>query len=199
MEKAAKTRGRPRAYDEAQFLDASIALFSRDGFAGVSVSDITAATDLTAGSIYKAYGDKEGVFAKSLERYIALREAELADKLRDLPDARSKIAGLLTHYVGLSAGPQGRIGCMVVSGVADLDLVGGTADVLRHQLARRKRWLVDLINDGQIDGSVARSVDVDATANMLLALLQGMRIVGKVGMMADDPTPLVASGLRLLG
>lgn len=199
MENIAKTRGRPRAFDEAQFLDASIALFSRDGFAGVSVSDITAASDLTVGSIYKAYGDKEGVFAKSLERYIALREAELAHELSDLPDAKAKIAGLLTHYVRLSSGQRGRMGCMVVSGLADIDLVGEAASVLRHQLARRKRWLVALLTEGQSDGSVARSLDVDATADTLLALLQGMRIVGKAGMMEDDPRPLVASALRLLG
>lgn len=193
-----RTRGRPRVFDEAKFLDTSIKLFSRDGFAGVSVSDITAASDLTIGSIYKAYKDKLGVFTKSLERYIALREVEVRERLGDLDDARSKIGALLGFYLQLSRGPEGRLGCMVVSGVADLDLVGAAADILRRQMARRRQWLVELLGEGKLDGSVAAGVNVDATADLLLALLQGLRIVGKAELMGENDDDLIASALKLL-
>lgn len=193
-----RTRGRPRAFDEAKFLDASIRLFSRDGFAGVSVSDITTASDLTIGSIYKAYKDKLGVFTKSLERYIALREAEIGDRLRGLDDARSKIAALLDFYLQISRGPEGRLGCMVVSGVADLDLVGAAADLLRRQMSRRQQWLVELLSDGKIDGSIGADVNVAATADLLLALLQGLRVVGKAELIGENGDDLIASALKLL-
>lgn len=193
-----RTRGRPRVFDEAKFLDASIKLFSRDGFAGVSVSDLTTASDLTIGSIYKAYKDKLGVFTKSLERYIALREAEVRDRLGGIDDARSKIAALLGFYLQLSRGHEGRLGCMVVSGVADLDLVGAAADILRRQMARRRQWLVELLSEGKLDGSIAPGVNVGATADLLLALLQGLRVVGKAELIGENDDDLIASALKLL-
>ena len=116
----ARPRGRPRAFHEDRFLDASIALFSSVGFAGVSMSDLTKTSGLTTGSIYKAYKDKEGVFACALKRYIALREVEIDARLSYFPDARGKIAALLRLFAALSQGRDGRLGCMVVSGVADL-------------------------------------------------------------------------------
>lgn len=49
--------------------------FRARGFAGVSISDITAASGLTVGSIYKVYGDKEGNCDAALTHYIAQRDA----------------------------------------------------------------------------------------------------------------------------
>ena len=193
-----RARGRPRAFDEEKFLDTAIALFSNSGFSGVSLSTITSASGLTVGSVYKAYRDKEGVFARALERYIALREVEIADRFQGLPDARSKIAELLYYYLALSQGRDGRLGCMVVAGVTELDLVGEAAAALRHQLASRRQTLSWLVAEGQRDGSITDSIDQGATAELLLALLQGMRVVGKAGDLVQNNDAFVARALRLL-
>ncbi|WP_339114744.1 TetR/AcrR family transcriptional regulator [Thioclava sp. GXIMD2076] len=194
-----RPRGRPRAFDEDRFLDASIALFSAAGFAGVSMSDLKTASGLTTGSIYKAYNGKEGVFASALARYIALREAEIDARLSAESDARQKVAALLRIFAALSQGRDGRLGCMVVSGVADLDLVGDAATILRNQLATRRDRLEQLINEGHSDGSISKEVDPATTAALLLAMQQGMRILGKVELMEMDSGTLVAGALRLLG
>ncbi|RVV97160.1 TetR/AcrR family transcriptional regulator [Mesobaculum littorinae] len=195
---AARPRGRPRTFDENSFLDASITLFSRAGFAGVSMSDLTKASGLTTGSIYKAYKDKEGVFANALTRYIALREAEIEARLSCLPDARAKVANLLRLFADLSRGRDGRLGCMVVSGVADLGLVGDAATILHDQLASRLDRLERLLNEGHADGSISREVDPATTAALLLALQQGMRVLGKVELLDVDREALVTGALRLL-
>ena len=101
------------AFDEAQFLDDVIHLLRAGGFAGVSMSEITAASNLTVGSIYKAYGDKEGVFDAALPRYIALRDADRQTRLAAQPDGRSRLAEVLIIYLELSRGADGKLGCMV--------------------------------------------------------------------------------------
>lgn len=194
----ARPRGRPRAFDENHFLDASIALFSGLGFAGVSMSDITKASGLTTGSIYKAYKDKEGVFVRALIRYIALRDIEIEARLSCLPDARSRIGALLQHFAELSQGRDGRLGCMVVSGVADLDLVDDAAKILRRQLDSRRHLLEQLLREGREDGSIAEDVDPATLAVVLLALQQGMRVLGKVDIMDLDRDAFVRGALRLL-
>ena len=191
--------GRPRAFDEEQFLDGAITLFRSQGFSGVSISDITAATGLTTGSIYKAYKDKEGVFAKALERYVLLREEHLKMRLAKAANGKEKIAELLRDYVELSQGRDGRLGCMVVAGVTHIDQLGIVAGDLEKQLATRRHALEALIEQGKQDGSIAGTTHATAAAEVILALLQGMRVVGKASTLTRDGGDFVAQALKLLG
>jgi TetR/AcrR family transcriptional regulator, transcriptional repressor for nem operon len=190
--------GRPRGFDEAGILDGAITLFSGAGFSGVGMRDLTAATGLTTGSFYKAFGDKEGVFVKALERYIALREAQLGGLCAEAVNARGKIEALLRLYLELSGGKDGRLGCLVVAGIAGLDQAGRAADILRTQMSRRRTMLAALVEEGHRDGSVATHADPMAVAEVLLALLQGLRVVGKAGTLAADGDAFVAAALRVL-
>ncbi|ALM83533.1 TetR/AcrR family transcriptional regulator [Bordetella sp. N] len=195
---AHKSRGRPREFDEAAFLDAAITLFRHRSFSGVSISDITEATGLTAGSIYKAYTDKQGVFAKALERYIDQREMRLRERLEHVKDGKSRIAELLRDYVALSQGRDGKLGCMVVAGITDIEQLGVAADVLNQQLKKRLAALKALIAAGRDDGSIPADIDINATASVLLALLQGMRVVAKASTLTDDADAFMRRALRLL-
>ena len=67
-------------------LDTAIASFASKGFTAASLSELTAATGLSTGSLYKAFGDKDGVFVRALARYIALHEAAIASALAPLGD-----------------------------------------------------------------------------------------------------------------
>ena len=61
---------RPREFDESEVLDAAIAAFWRGGYAATSISDLQAATGLSRGSLYKAFGYKHGLFLAALDRYL---------------------------------------------------------------------------------------------------------------------------------
>ena len=65
-----RSRGRPRAFDEAQVLDAALDLFWRVGYADASVPDISAVTGLSTSSLYNVYGSKLGLFEAALGRYL---------------------------------------------------------------------------------------------------------------------------------
>ena len=194
-----RPRGRPRTFDEDRVLDGAIAAFSAAGFTATAITDLVQATGLTAGSLYKAYRDKEGVFARALARYVALRDAHVATTVAGADSGRERIARLLALYADLSRGEDGRRGCMVVAGVAEIDNVGGTADVLRATLARRRTMLAALIEDGRRDGSIATgAAEPGVVADLLLALLQGMRVVGKGGLFGEDARAFVALALKVL-
>ncbi|WP_313690170.1 TetR/AcrR family transcriptional regulator [Pantoea sp.] len=195
---AQPSRGRPRVFDEEKFLDGAITLFRSRGFSGVSITDITAATGLTTGSIYKAYQDKEGVFARALERYVSLREESLKLRLEKAANGKAKIAELLRDYAELSQGRDGKLGCMVVAGVTHIDQLGTVAGNLEDQLARRKAALEALIELGKQDGSIAMTTNVHAAAEVILALLQGMRVIGKASTLTNDGDGFVAQALKLL-
>ncbi|HDU3466537.1 MULTISPECIES: TetR/AcrR family transcriptional regulator [Klebsiella] len=190
--------GRPRVFDEANFLDGAITLFRRHGFSGVSISDITAETGLTTGSIYKAYKDKKGIYVKALQRYVLLREESLKVRLEKASDGREKIAVLLKDYAEFSQGRDGKLGCMVVSGITNIDHLGTVADILKTQLLKRRSALEDLIEQGKQDGSIATTTNVTAAAEIILALLQGMRVTGKISVLTGNIDDFIAQALKIL-
>src|SRR5690349_23206383 len=61
--------GRRPTRTEPELLGAVMAVFRRKGFAHTSVRDLESATGLHPGSLYKAYGSKEGLFAAAVAAY----------------------------------------------------------------------------------------------------------------------------------
>src|SRR5471030_1619747 len=73
----APSRGRPREFDVVEVLDKAVRVFCERGFHATSIGDLTEATQLTSGSLYKAFKDKRGIYLAALTHYKASRDAEL--------------------------------------------------------------------------------------------------------------------------
>src|SRR5262249_46346007 len=61
---------RAREFDDDAVLDRAGELFWRLGYDVASVQDLESATGLGRGSLYNAFGDKEGLFLAALDRYV---------------------------------------------------------------------------------------------------------------------------------
>jgi AcrR family transcriptional regulator len=177
-----RNRGRPREFDSIQVLDAAIRVFSERGYHGTSISDLTEATKLTQGSLYKAFKDKQGIFLAAFDRYRTQRVEKMRQAIGESGSGLQRLRNALRFYVDSAQGAQGRQGCLVVGSMAELSTFD--PEVARHiasALERNEAMLADLIRQGQEDGSISIYVDRAAGARMLLCLAQGMRVVGKTG------------------
>src|SRR2546430_15073461 len=87
-ETAAAQRGRPRAFDPDAALERAMHVFWAKGYEGASLSDLTRAMRVNRPSLYAAFGNKEQLFRKVLDRY---RDGPLAyfGKTRAEPSART--------------------------------------------------------------------------------------------------------------
>ena len=65
----ARTPGRPRAFDPDRALDRALEVFWRKGYEGASLSDLTSAMRINRPSLYAAFGDKQTLFRRALDRY----------------------------------------------------------------------------------------------------------------------------------
>lgn len=179
-------------------LDKAVRVFSRRGYHGTSISDLTHEMGLAQGSIYKAFGDKQGVFVAAFKRYRATRLERLR-KAVGTGNGRHRLDRALGFYVESSQGEEGLLGCLVVGSAAELSTFDPeVACHIVNALDRNETFLADLIREGQADGSVSASVDPGATARMLLCLVQGMRVVGKTGRSREEMQAAVDTALRAL-
>lgn len=125
MAEKPRSRGRPRSYDSAVALDSAAQLFWTKGFADTSLDDLGAAMGMGRPSIYNAFGDKEALFIRALERFrdttgsTPLRAMDSEDAIRDALDA------FFRQVVEYTTADCSHLGCLLgsVAPVADLPQV----------------------------------------------------------------------------
>jgi TetR/AcrR family transcriptional regulator, copper-responsive repressor len=122
---APKRRGRPRAYEPEIALGQALALFRRDGFAGTSLDDLSAATGMNRPSLYGAFGDKRDLYIKSYGRYRADARASMIDIFSGELPIRQRLQRIydvaLDIYVGDEEGPRGCFTVMTAASEAIFD------------------------------------------------------------------------------
>jgi TetR/AcrR family transcriptional regulator, transcriptional repressor for nem operon len=195
----APTRGRPREFDVGVALDQVVRVFCERGYHATSIGDLSAATGLTSGSLYKAFKDKRGLYLAALTHYKDARDAALRAALAPGRTGRARVHAVLLHYAESSHGERGRLGCLVIGGATELATFDAElARWLAASLRRNETLLAGLLREGIADGSVPAHVDAAITARLLLCLVQGMRVVGKTGLARKDTLALVDMALKTL-
>jgi TetR/AcrR family transcriptional regulator, transcriptional repressor for nem operon len=177
-----RSPGRPREFDMDEALDKAVRVFCERGYHATSIGDLTNAMQLASGSVYKAFKDKRAVFLAAFDRYKVVRDQELLDVIRTGKTGLDRIRKALTFFVEASHGAEGRRGCLVVGSAAELATFDEEiAQRVATAIDKKESLMAELIRQGQSDGSIPTTVDSNATAQLMLCLLQGMRVVGKIG------------------
>jgi TetR/AcrR family transcriptional regulator, transcriptional repressor for nem operon len=189
--------GRPRAFDMESAIARAVPVFREHGYEGASIDRLKTATGLTAGSLYKAFKDKRGVFAAAFAHYVKHRQHDLASRLPEL-GGRERIAETLRFYLESASGCEGRKGCLVLASLIEATTLDGALhEKLSDTLAANRATLIAVLREGQQDGSIRADLPVEPCADLLLSLFQGFRALGKLHDPADHDA-LIAMSLKML-
>jgi AcrR family transcriptional regulator len=115
MAKKARRRGRPRAYDAEAVLDRAAELFWANGFSATSLDDLSAAMGMGRPSIYNAFGDKQALFLRALERFrdtVASSPVRAFESAGPIQDALDALFGETIEYTTADAS---HLGCLLVN------------------------------------------------------------------------------------
>lgn len=177
-------RGRPRSFDADAALDSALKVFWRNGFQGASLSELTDAMGLSKPSLYAAFGDKEALYLKALERYATHWTARHAAVLESEPDGRRAVREFLRSIAGMLADPSLPGGCFVVTGTADCggpSTPGAVDASLRKTVQNGETMLRTRLQRAQRDGQLPADARVDDLAAFFSALLSGLGVMAKSG------------------
>jgi len=125
----ATQRGRPRAFDPDTALERAMHVFWAKGYEGASLSDLTRAMRINRPSLYAAFGNKEELFRKVLDRYA---DGPLAyfGKALAAPKARDVIEQIFFGAAKMAGDPRFPSGCLMVQGAL---AVGNAARSVRKE------------------------------------------------------------------
>ncbi|WP_182605590.1 TetR/AcrR family transcriptional regulator [Streptomyces alkaliphilus] len=107
--------GRPRGFDTDEALERAMLVFWEHGYEGAGLSTLTRAMGISTTSMYAAFGNKEELFRKVLERYTEGPSAYLARALEE-PTAREVAGAILAGTVRTTTRPAHPAGCLGVQG-----------------------------------------------------------------------------------
>lgn len=82
VQNSSRPRGRPRAFDENEVLDKAILAFRQRGLEGVTIDELAACMGLNKPSVYRAFGDRNAVYQRAVERYGDLVAADWNEAAR---------------------------------------------------------------------------------------------------------------------
>ena len=90
--------GRPRDFDEETVLDSVMNSFWRNGFDQATFEQLVADSGLSRSSLYNAFGGKEALFEKAIERYIEKQFRQFQEKLSDEQQGGEVLARFVEHF-----------------------------------------------------------------------------------------------------
>ncbi|RSM60236.1 TetR family transcriptional regulator [Actinoplanes sp. ATCC 53533] len=181
----AKT-GRPRSFDTDEALDVAMRLFWAEGYEGASLAALTEAMGINRRSIYAAYGNKEELFRKAVDRYIEGPGAFVAPAL-ELPTSRQVAEALLHGTVDANTTPGRPRGCLLVQSAL---ACGPESEPVRLDLADRREAAVETLRArfarAQADGDLPPAVDADSLARYLTVVAHGISVQAAGGASRED-------------
>lgn len=175
-----KPRGRPRSFDREAALEQAMEVFWSKGYEATSISDLTAAMDISPPSLYAAFGDKERLFLEAIDRYQAARGASCP--YAEEPTARGAIEKLLTYMAEeLTSGTHPK-GCMMMMAAATS---GSASREMQARLARNRAEsrarMRERIERGIAQGDVPAGTDAGALADFYATIVTGMSMQARDG------------------
>lgn len=177
-------RGRPRTFDVNEALDRALAVFWQHGFQGASLAQLTAAMEVSKPSLYAAFGNKEQLYLKVLDRYVQQQIAHQSSILNAEPDCRYAIENYLRSAVVMLTNPLIPNGCLIVNGTTDCSVSITPASIeaaLRNALLGSEQRMADRIRRAQQEGQFATQLDAENVAGFFSALLAGLAVLAKSG------------------
>src|SRR2546423_14201853 len=129
--------GRPRSFDADRALDAAVRVFWRKGYAGASLAELTRAMGINRPSLYAAFGNKEALFRRAIDRYVEGPGSHVRTALEQ-PTARRVVERLLFGGIDVIAGARTPRGCLLVQGALACGQATASAG---REAARRPRAL----------------------------------------------------------
>jgi AcrR family transcriptional regulator len=179
-------KGRPREFDVDQALDSALHVFWQKGYEGASLPDLTTAMGINRPSLYAAFGNKEELFRKALDRYAEGPAARVSEALNE-PTARAAVERLLSATIDLATDPQNPGGCLAVHGAL---ACGKTADSIRLELIARRAAsqtaLRERFDRAVVEGDLPADVDCADLARYIVTLIHGMAVQAASGASRKD-------------
>src|SRR5579863_2894330 len=157
-------------------------LFNQKGYAGTSLTDMTNATELTKGSIYGNFDDKDDVALAAFDYNMDLLISQVRELQSTERSAIGKLRAFITVYRnGLQSSPVLKDGCPIINTGTEADDTHPQLKVKANAaLARWHKSISAIIQQGKMQGEFNENVNSNQFASLMIAMIEGGFTLSKI-------------------
>jgi AcrR family transcriptional regulator len=191
-----KKRGRPRAYDPDLALTRAMDAFWKDGFAGTSLDELSAATGMNRPSLYGAFGDKRELYIKAYQHYRDRSRAGMVDLLSQGLPLRQLLQRVFDLALDIYfSGEEGPRGCFtVLTAASDAVFDPEIRAMVQSAVREMDRAFAGVFKAAQARGELAGTADPEALATLLTATIHTVAVRARARVPRKD-LEVIANGL----
>jgi TetR/AcrR family transcriptional repressor of nem operon len=169
---------RKKEYIEEEVIEKAMGLFWRNGYETTSVRMLEKEMGINQFSIYSSFGNKKGVFLKSLACYKGKIKLELLDKLKNSSGGLKSIKQYFYDFMAFSKSNNLNKGCLMTNTVNEL---GEKADQeimteIVNFATNVKSLFIDKLESDQLKSHET----IIKQSNYLMVSLQGLSVGSKM-------------------
>ena len=173
--------GRTRQFDVDEALDRALEVFWARGYEGASLTNLTEAMGINRPSLYAAFGSKEQLFRKAVDRYQTGPQSFLGEALTK-PTARAAAEAIFSGFIRMLRGQDKARGCLIVCGAL---ACGEEAEPVRRELARLRQTGVVTLRErferAVQEGDLPEGTDCATLARYIATFLNGLAVQAASG------------------
>jgi AcrR family transcriptional regulator len=173
--------GRTRQFDVDEALGRALEVFRARGYEGATLPELTRAMGINRPSLYSAFGNKEQLFRKALDRYQKGSMSYLNEALRE-PTARAVVEAIFSGFLRMQRDRNQARGCLTVSGAL---ASGEGAETVRRELAQLRQAIVKSLRKrferAAEDGDLPAGTDCATLARYVATVLNGLAVQAASG------------------
>lgn len=188
--------GRPRAFCVDEALNRALEVFWRKGYEGASLSDLTDAMGINKPSMYAAFGNKEDLFRKALERYTKEKVAYLREAV-DASTAYGMAERMLIGAAEMLTNPAHPVGCLTVKGAMTCgDQAPSVKQELDHIRVKFETSMRERLERAKDAGDLPADADPAHLCRFLSTIIQGMSVQAANGASRNDLLMVAQTALK---
>ena len=161
-------------------------IFWKRGYEGASLPELTRAMGINRPSLYAAFGNKEKLFKRVLDRY-AQGPARCLKEALNAPPARRSVERLLAGTIDVVAGSKNPRGCLMVQSALSC---GEESDHVRKEVTARRESVVAQLRlrfqKAKKQGDLSADVNVAALARYIATVMHGLAVEATGGASRKD-------------
>lgn len=190
--------GRPKCFDEEKVLEAAIDCFWRNGLRASSIRTLADEMGIAGPSLYNAYGCKQTLFTRALDRYAETALRPRFGRLEGLPPLDA-VRGFLQESVEIALSDPDCKGCLFVN--TTIETASGETELLDtagRYLGEVRAFFLSKLREAQRTGDLGQNVDVNAIAEMFFVIVVGICVRARSHPSRPELQSAIAPALKLL-
>ncbi|MBE7381364.1 MAG: TetR/AcrR family transcriptional regulator [Leptolyngbya sp. SIO1E4] len=188
-----------KTFEIQDAVDKAMHVFWAKGYVDTSIADLLEATGLKRSSLYNAFGGKRDLFVKALRKYDRENSRATLSQLEEIEDPHQVIQTLFEGVIQEALSDPDHKGCLLVNTSLELPTHDKEIQtIVKTGLRAVEAFLQRQIELGQARSELPESIDPQATARALIALITGIRVLGRGAFEESALRSIAAQALRLI-